>query len=357
MTPRRRDAPHQRVLRRHATLAAIALLAGLCGACSADALRGGITGSIDSSSIALDPTFTAFTTRNAVDGARARPWFGTERARRPTVARVRLSSPYESGAFSLAAVGLGDWGIASVEILKDGLQWSAEGGSRDVLVYVHGFNQTFEQAALDAARLSDGIKFRGETMLFSWPSKAAVLDYIYDRESAMWSRDAFDNMLKELITYPAVRTIHVVAHSMGTMLSVEALRQLYSRLGEPAAFKIGAVVLAAPDIDIDVFSSSVKRIGPLARKITVLTSSNDRALGILAKFAGGVSRVGAADKERLEALGLHVIDASRYGGSGINHDLFLSNDHVRQLVRKAIDEAGTPVAASASDSGLLPRSP
>jgi esterase/lipase superfamily enzyme len=65
------------------------------------------------------------------------------------------------------------------------------GGGPDVLIYVHGFKQTFETAALDAAHLSDGIKFRGRTMVFSWPSKAGLFDYAYDRESAMWSRDDF----------------------------------------------------------------------------------------------------------------------------------------------------------------------
>jgi esterase/lipase superfamily enzyme len=123
------------------------------------------------------------------------------------------------------------------------------------------------------------------------------------------------------------------------MLSVEALRQLHARMGGSAALKFGAIVLAAPDIDIDVFSSSVRRIGALAERITVLTAANDRALGILNRLAGGVTRVGTAEKERLQALGLRVIDASQFGGGGVNHDLFLSNDQVRQQIRRSIDEA------------------
>jgi esterase/lipase superfamily enzyme len=207
------------------------------------------------------------------------------------------------------------------------------------MVYVHGFNQSFEQATLDAARLADGVKFRGETILFTWPSRSALLDYIHDRDSAMWSRDALESMLMELIGHPAVNNIHLVAHSMGTMLSVEALRQIHARMGEPAALKIGAIVLASPDIDIDVFSSSVRRIGSLAKRITVLTAANDRALGIINRLAGGIARVGTAEKKQLEALGLKVIDASQFGGSGINHDLFLSNDQVREQVRRAIQES------------------
>src|SRR6266481_8870146 len=201
-------------------------------------------------------------------------------------------------------------------------------GMRDVLLYVHGFNQTFEMAALDAARLSDGIRFRGETMVFSWPSKAKLFDYGYDRESAMWSRDALEQVLSGLITSPAVGRLHIVAHSIGTMLTMEAIRQTYARHGGVVAERIGAVVFASPDIDIDVFTSSIERLGPLARKITIVTATNDRALALSRRLAGGITRVGSAEKEQLERLGLNVIDASDSWGI-INHDAFLTNAGVR----------------------------
>jgi len=208
---------------------------------------------------------------------------------------------------------------------------------RDVLLYVHGFNQTFEMAALDAARLSDGIRFRGETMVFSWPSKAKLFDYGYDRESAMWSRDALEQVLSGLITSPAVGRLHIVAHSIGTMLTMEAIRQIYDRHGGVVAERIGTVVFASPDIDIDVFSSSIERIGPLASKITVITSTNDRALAVSSWIAGGISRVGAIEQAGLKRQGLHVIDASKQGWGIINHDLFLSNAQIRRVIRSAID--------------------
>jgi esterase/lipase superfamily enzyme len=316
---------------------ALLLVLAVCAGCAGAA--GDRLALADVSSVAADPRVTVFTTRNVVKGAAAKPWFGTERAKQPSIAQVKLASPYDQSAFSLAAIGIGDWGISTVEMLPNGLTWPENGARRDVLIYVHGFNQSFEQATLDAARLADGVKFRGETILFTWPSRSALLDYIHDRDSAMWSRDALENMLLELIGHPAVNNIHLVAHSMGTMLSVEALRQVHSRLGETAALKMGAIVLASPDIDIDVFASTVRRIGSLSKRITVLTAANDRALGIINRLAGGISRVGTAEKERLEELGLRVIDASQFGGSGINHDLFLSNDQVREQVRRAIQES------------------
>ena len=84
----------------------------------------------------------------------------------------------------------------------------------------------------------------------------------------------------------------------------------------------------------------------LSRKITVLTVANDRALGAMRDMAGGVTRVGIAEKPRLEALGIRVIDASDYASGGLNHDLFLSNGDVRRAISRFISEAGTPALTS-----------
>jgi esterase/lipase superfamily enzyme len=99
------------------------------------------------------------------------------------------------------------------------------------------------------------------------------------------------------------------------------------------------VVFAAPDIDMDVFSSALKRIGPLAGKITVIAATNDRALALSGQIAGGMTRVGAAEKAALEQLGARVIDASDSGWGIINHDVFISNAKVRRAIRRSIDTA------------------
>jgi esterase/lipase superfamily enzyme len=309
--------------------ASSALAVGGCAGMAANAPR------FDASEISVRPTLLVATTRKAVNGGRAKPWYGPERAPAMSVARLKLTPPDDS-RFSLASVGLVDWRIASVEPAPQvGDLLSQATSGRNVLIYVHGFNQTFETAALDAARLSDGIKFAGETMVFAWPSKAKLLDYGYDRESAMWSRDAFDQVLEGLLASPTIGRINIVAHSIGTMLTMEALRQLYAKHGEAAADRIGAVVFASPDIDVDVFSASVERIGPLAAKITVIAATNDRALAV-SRWMNGTTRVGATEKAQLEKLGLRVIDASQQGWGIINHDLFLSNAGIRQVIRDAV---------------------
>jgi esterase/lipase superfamily enzyme len=322
-----------------------AFLGGLGSLASVLALGGcanlGATGArFDASSLSVDPTLLVATTRKPVNSGRAKPWFGPERASTMTVARAKLVPPDDS-RFSLAAAGLGDWRLDGVEPVSGEVSdlLAQAGGGSDVLIYVHGFKQTFETAALDAAHLADGIRFRGQTMVFSWPSKAGLFDYAYDRESAMWSRDDFERVLQSVVATPSVGRVHIVAHSMGTMLTLESLRQLYARYGDTVADKIGAVVFASPDIDMDVFSSAINRIGPLARKITVVTATNDRALALSGRIAGGMTRVGAAEKAAIERLGVRVIDASEAGWGVINHDLFLSNAEVRRVIRRSIDTA------------------
>jgi len=320
-----------------------ALLRGIVSSAGALALGGcaglGATGArFDASSLSADPTLLVATTRKRVNGGRAKPWFGPERASTMSVARAKLVAP-DDGRLSLAAVGLGDWRLDRVEPMPGEVSdlLAQAGGGPDVLIYVHGFKQTFETAALDAAHLSDGIKFQGQTMVFSWPSKAGLFDYAYDRDSAMWSRDDFERVLYSIVSSPSAGRVHIVAHSMGTMLTLESLRQLHARYGDTVAGRIGAVVFAAPDIDMDVFSSAINRIGPLARKITVIAATNDRALALSGQLAGGMTRVGAAEKAAIERLGVRVIDASQEGWGIVNHDLFLSNAEVLRVIRRSID--------------------
>ncbi len=308
-----------------------------------DALvTGGVAAPGARPSVDKEPVLLVATTRRAIA---ERPWFGAQRGRGLTFAEARLSAPDRSLGGRVASMVTGDWGLAAVEKVKsegaaDAFVSAALG--RDVLLYVHGYRESFETAAVSTAQLSSGIGFKGASALFTWPSGGATFDYVYDRESALWSRDAFEDLLKALADSPSGGRVHITAHSMGTMLTLETLRMVRATGGETAMARIGAVVLAAPDIDLDLFTRGIERLGPDAKKITVISSTNDRALGLSSRLAGGV-RAGAAERqklERLENLGVRIADASEYGGGGfglLNHDMFLSNPEVPQVVKRAIE--------------------
>jgi esterase/lipase superfamily enzyme len=289
--------------------------------------------------IEKDPKLLVATTRLPVGDPPKRPWFSSERSADLIFAEARLTPPSDS---LLSRVTASDWSIVKVENVdrSNAAQAFAQAAfGRDLLLYIHGYKESFETAATSTVDLSEGIKFAGVTGLFTWPSAASTFSYVADRESAMWSRDSLEDLLTAIAKTPSGGRIHIVAHSMGTLLTLETLRMLRASGGESAMERIGAVVLAAPDIDIDLFARGLERLGSDAKKITVISSTNDRALAVSSRLAGGIVRAGAADRERLESLGVRVADASEFGGGIINHDLFLSNKEVQQVVKRAIERS------------------
>jgi esterase/lipase superfamily enzyme len=316
--------------------------AGLAG-CVPDVLTTGAVASRAVTATAdVEPVIHVLTNRRPAKGAAKAPWFGHERQPRPVLARARVNRPDTSYTGMVRAAWSGQRRILDVALesrgLAEALQDSVSG--REALLYVHGYKESFETAVLGAAELADGIGYRGLPMAFSWPSRAALFDYGYDRESALYSRDGLEEALTALLSDGGVSRLHIVAHSMGTLLTVETLRQMFARHGDIHAGKLGAVVLASADIDIDLFANNLERLRSIVPKITVISSTSDRALEVSRRLAGGVSRAGAATREELEALGVRVVDATDHGGwAVIKHDLFLTDSDVRQVVRRAVDRA------------------
>jgi esterase/lipase superfamily enzyme len=309
------------------------------GGCLPDGLA---TGAVGRGALAPDPdpVILALTNRRPLKGAQAAPWFGHERQARTQLARVGVSRPDTSYVGMARAAWSGQRQVRSVALDARGPAEAlpAAAAGREALLFVHGYKESFESAVLTTAELTDGVGFAGQPIVFSWPSRAALFDYGYDRESALFSRDGLEEALTALLSDGGVPRLHIVAHSMGTLLTVETLRQMFARHGDAMAGRLGAVVLASADIDLDLFAASLERLRSIVPKITVISSTSDRALAVSRRLAGGVSRAGGATREELEALGVRVVDASDHGGWGaIKHDLFLSDADVRQVVRRAIE--------------------
>ena len=129
-------------------------------------------------------------------------------------------------------------------------------------------------------------------VLFTWPSRASVFGYNYDKESTNFSRDSLEQLMKALSNDRYVGEITIMAHSMGTWLAVEALRQMAIRDGRIAP-KIKNVILASPDIDIDVFRKQWIQFGAYRPKFTVFVSTDDKALAVSRIISGNRGRLGA----------------------------------------------------------------
>lgn len=184
-------------------------------------------------------------------------------------------------------------------------------GKRSVAVFVHGYNTDFDEGVFRAAQVFHDIGFDGEVVLFTWASRGRLVDYVYDRDSATIGRDGLERTL-ELISDSGADNIFLLAHSMGNWASMEALRQA-SIAGHPDFNgRLAGVVMASPDIDVDVFRSEMLRMGRPKMPIFLFTSADDKALAFSSLIAGEKPRLGAytEDKKAIAELGVVVVDLS-----------------------------------------------
>jgi esterase/lipase superfamily enzyme len=207
-------------------------------------------------------------------------------------------------------------------------------GSRNVFLFVHGFNTMFAEAVYRGAQLAHDSQAPGVPVLFTWASRGQATAYVYDLNSATAARDALEHTLRLLLRSNAEK-VNVLAHSMGNWVTVEAFRQIKISGDLPPASKIGTIVLAAPDIDIDVFKSQLRRFGKPQKPFYVVLSQDDRALFLSRTIAGGVTRVGdSPDTAELAALGATVIDLTDVqGADATNHDKFVQLASVAPQLR------------------------
>lgn len=225
-----------------------------------------------------------------------------------------------------------------------GADISMRGGR--ALVFVHGFNNGFDDGIYRLTQIAHDTKFPGTPVLFSWASSGKTTGYIYDKESANAARDDLEATLR-VLAKTQVKSIDIIAHSMGTWVTMEALRQLTITGDRDLGGKLGYVILASPDIDVDVFKKQMIRYGKPDKPFAILLSADDRALKLSSLISGDKPRVGdygnAAD---LASYGVSVVDLSQAkGGDRLNHAKFADNPILVQLLG---DRLRTP-AGLASD--------
>ena len=191
-------------------------------------------------------------------------------------------------------------------------------GKREAVVFVHGFNTTFAEGAYRMAQLGHDLKIPGVLVHYSWPSKGHPLGYVYDRDSALFARDGLEELLRDVEGAGADRVL-LVAHSLGSLVLMETLRQMEIGGQQQQLAKVGGVVLVSPDLDVDLFRSEAAQIGKLPQPFLIFTSRKDRALSLSARLTGrNQSRLGNLDSARdLADLNVTVLDTTAFSrGAG-----------------------------------------
>ncbi|WP_435257083.1 alpha/beta hydrolase [Thioclava sp. FR2] len=223
----------------------------------------------------------------------------------------------------------------------------------EAIVFVHGFNNTFAEGTYRIAQMAHDLEIPGTIVHYSWSSAAEPLGYAHDRDSALFARDGLEGLLREVEAAGAKRMI-VVAHSMGSALTMETLRQVAIRGDKDVMERIRGVVLISPDIDIDVFRAQAHAIPKLPQPFVVFTSERDRILRLSARLSGQTDRLGTlTDVTRVADLPITFLDVAAFNRGSGHFNVGNSPALLRLLERIAsVDQA--LIADRAAQTGLLP---
>ena len=185
----------------------------------------------------------------------------------------------------------------------------------EAIVFVHGYNSTFAEGLYRQAQLSHDYALPATSVNFAWPSSAAWEGYPYDKESAIYATDGLSRTL-DLVARSGVDRVVVACHSMGCFLVLETMRIKALRGDEAFLERLHAVVMLAPDIDVDIFRERMHEIGYRRIPIYIFASSGDRALQLSARLHGGRARIGMiTNPSALADLPVTVIDVTAVKGN------------------------------------------
>lgn len=198
--------------------------------------------------------------------------------------------------FGYAGIGVG--ASAPTERFLASLEPHYAHGGRRVLLFVHGYNTSFAEAAATLACMHHHQGRRGAAVLFSWPAGTEVLRYLHEQDLARVSTNALARLISQLSGAGKVERIDVVVNSTGGSMLMRALHQLEDTVGRDgmAAFKLHNVVLAAPDVDLESFvASDLDLLAASTHHTVVYSNREDRALGLSGWWSGGL-RLGRIEK-------------------------------------------------------------
>ncbi len=328
--------------RRAGFRAALILCVGLVSAC---AERDTAKRAAPHPSARIQPVYVA--TTRALD--RTGPAFGEARPTRLNHFRADISVPPTHTVGQIEWPGKKpdartDFVVTDTHLYRDmpemvrAVQRAVPG--RETMVFVHGYNNTLSEAMYRLAQIRADFNDGSPAVLFSWPSAGDPRGYVYDRDSVLFARDDMENLLQGLTRAPGEK-VFLMAHSVGSHLTMEVLRQAALRGDRRLLNRISGVVLMSPDIDPDLFRRQAQAIGQLPQPFIIFTSKQDHALGLSALLSGRKPRLGVVDShEEVKGLGVKVVDFSEVSdGKGLNHIVPVTSPAAVRLLKGLISQS------------------
>jgi len=193
-------------------------------------------------------------------------------------------------------------------------------------IYVHGYNNSFEEAVRRTAMIAYDLDFDGTAFVFAWPARRAVLAYMGDRDRSQIAAAFLLEMLETIgAALPDVK-LHLIAHSTGAEVLLNALERLSDRTGGKTNLKLGEVILAHADVNRVRFGQVMESVRKLGLRVTSYSSTQDWAMWASDQIRREGGRVGGAP---VYLAGVDSIDVSRLSGRfSLNHNIFVHNPMV-----------------------------
>ena len=166
-------------------------------------------------------------------------------------------------------------------------------GERHAVIFVHGYNVSFEQAAIRAAQIGFDLSIKNSMAFFSWPSKGAWNGYAADEATIESSEGTITHFMIDFVERSGAETVHVIAHSMGNRAVLRAVNRIAAKAERRTGKHFGQVLLAAADLDVDLFRELCGGYDRVARRTTLYVSSRDRAIEA-SRWLHAYPRVGLA---------------------------------------------------------------
>ena len=217
----------------------------------------------------------------------------------------------------------------------------------EALLFIHGYNVGFAEAAERAAQLAVELDFQGVPIVYSWPSRRKWARYCADEATVGWSTKHFKDFLLRLLEACVEGKIHLIAHSMGNRALVQALDDLHDQ-SDACGSKLRQVVFAAPDVDRDTFVELVRNFSTDAERLTLYGSSKDLAIKA-SKIFHLYHRAGEAGKAMTLVKGVDSIDATKAETDLLGHSYYC-----RPSILEDLSELVVEGTAPAHREGLIP---
>ena len=229
-------------------------------------------------------------------------------------------------------------------------------GERDVVVFVHGYNNTFADGVFRTAQIRHDFDLPAVAAHYAWSTSSSVFGYVHDRDSALFARDGLEHFLRDILASGADSVV-LVAHSLGGELVMETLRQIRIS-GDDAIFsRLSGVILISPDIAVQVFRSQAQRIAPLPQPFVIFISQRDQILRLSAMVSGEPARLGnIGTPEDVAEFNITLIDTTEFsGGTGdtFNHTTASSSAAMIGLLRNLPQVNGVFAGDRAGQAGLI----